>query len=273
MIEIPFPDTTETFENSRLVPPALRREPIDLNHVLRLANHLDDEPLTVIQNLRMDDGRLSWTPRYIVARANRSGLFRGRLSWIVEQPDAPVSVTACATLADTGEEIRVSIDADTAIDEGWLEPDTPACQTRELLHWHAAAKLVDLYAPDLLAAIPASLSTGRAFSADGRYEAGSVRERPPFVLLDEQGRPLPRRATSPERLFDQFERLLVRADNPDALLDANAAVLVAAAADMTGGPQRVANLWRAYAGSPEFGSAENLCSAPDPSCIPGTNLA
>lgn len=240
MRDIPLSAAAVPPEDSRLLPVGLRGKPTDLHCILRLADRLDEEPLAVMHNLRFSDGELSWAPRYVVARANRSDVFLGRLSWITASSESPLSVTACARLADSGEEVRVTADAETALEEGWIEPGTPPHRVREFLHWHTAAQLVDLYAPDLLGAIPPAHPSGITVLAPSDDSA----ERTTYTLRDEYGRPVARRSASPNGVFEQLERLMSRAENPVAVIEANIAVLAVAATELENGPQRVTHLWR-----------------------------
>lgn len=239
-----FAAAADPHSNRRMIPRHPRDNPADLALVRQLALALGEPEVVVMQNLLLDDGHLSWTPRFVIARANRSGLLKGRLRWAETPPGTPLAVTASVTLAGDGREAHCTVSLKAAEEDGRIAPGTPEDEVLDHLYGFAATRLIDRHFPDLLLALPpARPSTTRLPATDEREAASEPQER---VVYDEYGNADPRRPTSAERLLERVERHLERAGHPERVLDLNAAALTAAATELDDGSQRLAALWRRH---------------------------
>jgi hypothetical protein len=236
----------------RLTPTTYQNHAGDHAAILELARVLGDPPCVVMQNLCVHEGRLMWTPRYAVARVNRSGVLRGRLRWTVTPPEAPLAVTAHAVFADTGEAVSCTADLATAVEEGHIGDGSTPAAAMEHLHWLAAARLVALHAPDILLALPPDESGTTAPPPPEAPPAPQER-----VVYDEHGEADPRRPTDAARLLARVAHHAARADAPGRVLELNALTLTAAAAELDDGGARVAALWRRVARRSETGAEDN----------------
>lgn len=138
------------FAASQLVPAHLRGKPADCLIGLMMAKQIGDNPLTVLQNIYIVGGKAGWSATYMIARANQSGVFRGRITWDETGAGDSLAVTAKATLADTGEEIRVTASMQMAKAEGWSKNQKYQTMPAHMLRWRSATMLVRLYCPEVM---------------------------------------------------------------------------------------------------------------------------
>ncbi len=145
---------------------------------LNMATRMGADPLLIMQNLYVIEGRPSWSSQFIIAAINSCGRF-SPLRFDISEPGQPVNVDYSATVwkhgtkqqenrtvkvqhqtcrawaieKETGERIDgpvVSIQM--AIDEGWLTKNGSKWQTMPeiMLRYRAASLFGRLYAPELL---------------------------------------------------------------------------------------------------------------------------
>lgn len=113
-----------------------------------------EDPLTVMQNLAIVNGRPCWQTQYMIARANKSGVFQGRITWAGEGRGDSLTVTASAVLADGGEVVSVAVSMAMAKADGWTKNPKYNSMPEHMLRWRSAAMLVRLYAPEVMLGIP-----------------------------------------------------------------------------------------------------------------------
>lgn len=144
----------KVFAQSSLVPQHLRNNVADCLIAYQIARRLGEEPLTVFQNIYVVNGKPGWTTAYMVSRANRSGVFRGRITWDENGDGDLLAVTAKAVLADTGEEVRVTCDMRMAKAEQWTRNAKYQSMPAHMLRWRSAAMLIRLYSPEVMLGMP-----------------------------------------------------------------------------------------------------------------------
>lgn len=144
------------FSNSPLIPDHLRKggpEQAMANCyiALKMAKTMGEDPLVVLQNIHIVSGKAGFASQYMIARANSSGVFKGRINWRVEHRNTDnLSVTAFAALADTGEEVSFTCDLPMARAEGWTKNPKYKSMPEVMLRYRSAAFLVRFYAPDVM---------------------------------------------------------------------------------------------------------------------------
>src|SRR5689334_10306345 len=87
----------KVFVQSELVPPHMRTVPNALI-AMQIARRLGEDLLMVAQNIYIVGGRAGWNTAYMISRANRSGVFKTRITWEEKGQDQNLSVTASAIL-------------------------------------------------------------------------------------------------------------------------------------------------------------------------------
>ena len=184
--------------SSSLVPVAYRKTLIDKNGTatenpnglancavaLNMASRMGADPLLIMQNLHIIEGRPSWSSAFIIASINQCGRF-SPVRFVLSQPEAEIEVPyiytewetvgnsdkrrpvektgvlkvrhqecfALATEKATGERIEgPRITMQMAIDEGWLQKKGSKWKTMQeiMLRYRAASLFGRLYAPELL---------------------------------------------------------------------------------------------------------------------------
>lgn len=145
---------------------------------LNMAQRMNADPLMIMQNLHIIEGRPSWSSPFIIAAINSCGRF-SPLRFEISEPGEPTEVTYTATVWKGGnrteEKRKVTVRHQTcrawvieketgdrldgplisiqmAIEEGWLTKNGSKWQTMPelMLRYRAASFLGRLYAPELL---------------------------------------------------------------------------------------------------------------------------
>ena len=145
---------------------------------LNMAQRMGADPLMVMQNLYVIEGRPSWSSQFIIAAINSCGRF-SPLRFEISEPGEPEEVTYTATVwknkqkieeqrkvkvrhqtcrawvieKETGERLDgPTVSIQMAIDEGWLTKNGSKWQTMPeiMLRYRAASLFGRLYAPELL---------------------------------------------------------------------------------------------------------------------------
>lgn len=137
------------FAASSLVPAHIRNVS-DCLIALHMAMRLREDPLSVLQNIYVVSGRPGWSASYMIARANRSGIFRGPIRWRSEGSDKTLKVTAVARLAEVDEDVEVTVSMEMAEAEGWTKNAKYKSMPEHMLRWRSATMLIRLYAPDVM---------------------------------------------------------------------------------------------------------------------------
>lgn len=144
------------FATSPLIPAHLRHGGPDQAMAncyiaLKLARTMGEDPLVVLQNIHIVNGKAGFAAQYMVARANAAGIFHGRIDWRIDRSDPQnLSVTAFATLKGTWQEVSVTCDMRMAKAEQWTKNPKYQSMPEVMLRYRSAAFLVRFYAPDVM---------------------------------------------------------------------------------------------------------------------------
>lgn len=125
--------------------------------VLNMANRLNEDPLTVGQNIYFVGGRPGWNTTYLIAKANQHGVFRDPIDWEVKGKGEALSVTAFAILRGTGKRVQVTLDMETAKKEGWTKNPKYQSIPEQMLRYRTAAFMIRLYCPEVMVGVPAAV--------------------------------------------------------------------------------------------------------------------
>ncbi len=173
---------------------------------LNMANRMGYDPLMIMQNLYIIEGRPAWSSQFIIAAINACGKFsplrfeivkygmtdveytvtqgygKNKTSENVKTQIENVSCVAWAIEKATGERIEsAKIDMVMAIKEGWYQKNGSKWQTMpdQMLRYRAAAFFGRIYAPEILMGI---------------YSADEVRD-----FVDVTPEPAPQPAAQPKQ--------------------------------------------------------------------------
>lgn len=144
-----------------------------------LAMEMKENPLIVMQNIYFVSGRAGWSSQYIIAKANKAGVFASKIRWRKSEGELitithkkkvgwdkeareaiyrveiskqvkNLAVTAYATLLGEKEPVEVTVDLQTAELEGWTTNIKYHTMAEHMLCWRSAAMLVRRYAPEVM---------------------------------------------------------------------------------------------------------------------------
>lgn len=163
---------------------------------LKMAKTMGEDPLVVLQNIHVVNGKAGFATQYMIARANASGVFKGRINWRVDKGDnSNLAVTAYATLADTGEVVEFTADMAMAQAESWTKNAKYKTMPEVMLRYRSAAFLIRFYAPDVMLGYHTSEEV-----EDVAFAAGPVIEQKPLTaaMLTEQAVPASENETETE---------------------------------------------------------------------------
>lgn len=173
---------------------------------LNMANRMGYDPLMIMQNLYIIEGRPAWSSQFIIAAINACGKFsplrfeivkhgmtdveytvtqgygKNKTSENVKTQVENVSCVAWAIEKATGERIEsAKIDMVMAVKEGWYQKNGSKWQTMpdQMLRYRAAAFFGRIYAPEILMGI---------------YSADEVRD-----FVDVTPEPAPQPAAQPKQ--------------------------------------------------------------------------
>ena len=139
----------KAFAASELVPKHMRNL-ANVTVALLMAREMDENPLTVMQSIYFIQGKPGWSASYMIARANASGLFLGRIGWEIEGEGAALVVTAHATVKTTGDRISIPVSMAQAKAEGWTSNKKYQTLPELMLRYRSATLLIRLYCPEVM---------------------------------------------------------------------------------------------------------------------------
>ena len=122
--------------------------------VMNMAIRLNEDPLTVAQNIHFIGGKPGWSATYMIAKANQHGVFKNRISWDTEGEGEELSVTAHVILDGTGQRVTATCDMAMAQAEGWTRNPKYKSMPKLMLSYRSATMLIRLYCPEVMVGIP-----------------------------------------------------------------------------------------------------------------------
>lgn len=140
----------QTFANSQLVPAHLQNKPHDCMLALFMAEEMGENALVVMQSIFIVKGKAGWAAQYVIAQANKSPVFRGRIRWREEGEGDGLRVTAYAILAEDGDEVDFTASMAMAKAENWTSNPKYRSMPKLMLRYRSAVFLVRLYAPEIM---------------------------------------------------------------------------------------------------------------------------
>jgi len=140
----------KAFSMSGMVPPHFQGKPESCMVALMYAEQLGEHPMVMFQETGVINGRPSTSARFAIARANKSGLLQGVITWTEKGQGDALEVTASATLRETGEVIQATVSMKEAAADGWTRNNKYKSIPGQMLRWRAATRLINLYMPEVL---------------------------------------------------------------------------------------------------------------------------
>lgn len=141
---------SKAFSMSGMVPAHFQGKPEACLVALMYAEQLGEHPMLIFQELSVINGRPSTSARFAIARANKSGLLSGPITWKSKGSGDALEVTASATLRETGEVVTATVSMKEAQADGWTRNAKYKSIPEQMLRWRAATRLISLYIPEVL---------------------------------------------------------------------------------------------------------------------------
>ena len=148
--------------NSPLFPDHLRKctkEQAIANGVLvmNMALRLNEDPLTVSQNIHFVSGKPGWSASYMISKANQHGVFKNPIDWHITGSGDDLVVTAFAEMTGTGKEVKATVSMKMAKAEGWTRNAKYQSMPEQMLRYRSATFLIRLYCPEVMVGVPATI--------------------------------------------------------------------------------------------------------------------
>jgi len=125
--------------------------------VMNMAMRLNEDPLTVAQNIYFVGGKPGWSTSYLIAKANQGGVFENPIDWEIKGEGDSLSVKAWAKVAATGKQVHFTCDMAMAKAENWTKNAKYKSMPELMLRYRSAAALIRLYVPDVMIGVPAQI--------------------------------------------------------------------------------------------------------------------
>lgn len=122
--------------------------------VLNMAMRLNEDPLTVAQNIYFVGGRPGFAATYMISKANQHGVFEDQIDWDESGDGDSLSLTAFAVLAKTGKRVSMTTDMKMAKAEGWTKNAKYQSMPKVMLRYRSATALIRMYCPQVMIGIP-----------------------------------------------------------------------------------------------------------------------
>jgi hypothetical protein len=117
--------------------------------ILELAHLHQESPITIAQSLQIIQGKVGWDAKYIIAKMNKHGVFSSRVGFEVKGAGDSLSVTAFATLKETGERTSATCDMKMAKAEGWTKNSKYQSMPEQMLVYRSANFLARRHCPEI----------------------------------------------------------------------------------------------------------------------------
>lgn len=198
----------KAFSMSGMVPGHFQGKPEACLVAMLYAEQLGEHPMLLFQEISVINGRPSTSARFAIARANKSGLLTGPITWASKGQGDALEVTASAKLRETGEVITATVSMKEAQADGWTRNNKYKSIPEQMLRWRAATRLINLYMPEVLFGLgvkeelqtarveDVTPSAGGGVVADLNRQIAAAKTEP--VAEPEQAEPAP--AVEPETI-------------------------------------------------------------------------
>jgi len=138
---------------STLVPTTYQNNVPNCVIALNMAHRMSADPLMVMQNLYVVQGKPGWSAQFLIATFNQNGRFTAlRYEWVGEKGTDAWGCRACAVEKSTGEKLVGSlVTIGLAKEEGWTGRAGSKWKTmpEQMLMYRSAAWFIRAYAPEI----------------------------------------------------------------------------------------------------------------------------
>ncbi|MCV6826030.1 MULTISPECIES: hypothetical protein [Halocynthiibacter] len=125
--------------------------------VMNMAHRLNEDPLTVAQNIYFVGGKPGWSASYMISKANQHQVFENPIAWEYEGEGDDLVVTAYGIMASTGKRVEATASMAMAKAEGWTKNTKYESMPKQMLSYRSATSLIRLYCPEVMVGIPSTI--------------------------------------------------------------------------------------------------------------------
>ena len=142
----------QTLATSNLLPKHFQNQPANVFIAMELAesysrNNADISFFSVMQNIYVVHGNVGMSAKFLIALANRSGVFDQPIKFEVTGSSSQMKVKAYTLM--NGVEVDFTVDMTMASAEGWTKNPKYRTMPQLMLSYRAATSLIRLYAPEV----------------------------------------------------------------------------------------------------------------------------
>ena len=142
-------NVAKQFANSDLVPAHFKGKPENVFIALTVALDLGMQPFVVLQNLYVVHGTPGFSSKFLIALANRSGIFTGPLHLETIGEGDDMVVKCSAVTKESGQVCEMSASMAMAKAEGWTKNSKYKSMPEVMLGYRAASLFVRRYCPEV----------------------------------------------------------------------------------------------------------------------------
>jgi len=140
----------QVMAKSDIIPLHYRGKTENVFVAIQTAYRMNLDPMLVMQNTFIINGKLGMNSSFAIALANNSGLFAGGIRYKVTGSGDDLRVTAYTFLKKNNEEISYSIGMKEARAENWVKNPKYRSLPELMLRYRAATLLIRTHAPEVL---------------------------------------------------------------------------------------------------------------------------
>lgn len=141
---------SQIIAKSDIIPAHYRQKPENVFVAIQTAYRMDLDPMLVMQNTFVINGKLGMNSTFAISLANSSGLFEGGIRYKVVGEGGALQVTAYAKLKSSDEEISYTIGMKEAVAENWIKNPKYKSLPELMLRYRAATLLIRTHVPEVI---------------------------------------------------------------------------------------------------------------------------
>ena len=141
----------KALSQSTIVPPHFQRNEANCLVAISQAQKMNIDPFTVMQNMYMIQGKISWSSSFLIAMINASGKYDMELQFEEEEKDGKPYSCRCWTEKEGRRVDGVKVTMDMADAEGWIEKKGSKWKTLPalMLRYRSASFFAKMNCPEL----------------------------------------------------------------------------------------------------------------------------
>lgn len=172
----------KTLAMSTIVPMQFQKNPANCMVAISQSQKLGVDPFTVMNNMYLIQGKISWKSEFLIAMINASGKFDTELQFEEEEKNGKPYSCTCFTFKDGRKISGIKVTMDMANDEGWTKKNGSKWVNlpQLMLRYRAATFFARFNSPELTS----GLYTKEEYE-DNDFKEYKVYEKPKTTNLND----------------------------------------------------------------------------------------